>query len=43
MTKTKIIAEAGKQEMVITRRFDVPRELVLAVCHAQSRWYQLQE
>jgi uncharacterized protein YndB with AHSA1/START domain len=28
MTKTNIIAEPGKQEIVITRIFDAPRELV---------------
>ena len=26
--KTKVIAEAGKQEVIITREFDAPRELV---------------
>ena len=28
MTKTKITAEPGKQEIIIEREFDVPRELV---------------
>ena len=28
MNKTKIIAEPGKQELIITRDFDAPRELV---------------
>jgi len=28
MSKTNIIAEPGKQEIVITRVFDAPRELV---------------
>ena len=28
MTKTNIIAQPGKQEIVITRTFDAPRELV---------------
>ena len=32
-TKTlKIIAEPGKQEMLITREFDAPRELVFKAC-----------
>jgi len=28
MTKTNLIAEPGKQEIIITREFDAPRELV---------------
>ncbi|MDP3066897.1 MAG: SRPBCC family protein [Methanobacteriaceae archaeon] len=28
MTKSKLVAEPGKQEFVITREFDAPRELV---------------
>ena len=28
MNETKITAEPGKQEMIITREFDAPRELV---------------
>ena len=28
MNKTKITAEPGKQEVLITREFDAPRELV---------------
>jgi uncharacterized protein YndB with AHSA1/START domain len=31
MTKTELIAEPGKQEIVITRVFDAPRELVFKV------------
>jgi len=31
MTKTNLIAEPGKQEIVITRIFDAPRELVFKV------------
>jgi len=30
--KTNIIAEPGKQEMIITREFDAPRELVFKAC-----------
>ncbi len=30
--KTKITAEPGKQEIVITREFDAPRELVFKAC-----------
>jgi len=30
MEKTKIVAEPGKQEIVITREFDAPRELVFS-------------
>ncbi|HEX9239582.1 MAG TPA: ATPase, partial [Candidatus Bathyarchaeia archaeon] len=28
MSKTKITAEPGKQEFLVTREFDAPRELV---------------
>jgi uncharacterized protein YndB with AHSA1/START domain len=31
-TKTNITAEPGKQEIVITREFDAPRELVFKAC-----------
>ena len=30
--KTNILAEQGKQEILITREFDAPRELVFKVC-----------
>ncbi|MHC1754144.1 MAG: SRPBCC family protein [Methanosarcina sp.] len=32
MTKTNFIAEPGKQEIVMTRVFDAPRELVFKAC-----------
>lgn len=32
MTKVNLVAEPGKQEIVITRIFDAPRELVFKVC-----------
>lgn len=32
MTKTKITAEPGKQEIIIEREFDAPRDLVFKAC-----------
>ena len=33
MTETKIIAEPGKQEIVLIHEFDAPRELVFATAN----------
>ena len=32
MNKTIVVAEPGKQELIITRTFDAPRELVFKAC-----------
>lgn len=32
MTTTTLIAEPGKQEVIVTRVFEAPRELVFKLC-----------
>ena len=34
--KTTITSEPGKQEIIITREFDAPRELVFKACHGST-------